>query len=55
MRLHRAPGYVTPNDKLEGREMEIFSLRNQKLEEAREIHRQSRHKYFDTENPQVLD
>jgi transposase InsO family protein len=47
VRLHSALGYVTPKDKLEGREMEIFSLRNQKLEAAREIRKQSRHKKFD--------
>ncbi|MCG6552404.1 MAG: integrase core domain-containing protein [Candidatus Magnetominusculus sp. LBB02] len=45
VRLHSALGYVTPKDRLEGREMEIFMLRNQKLEAAREIRR--RHKIFD--------
>jgi len=34
-RLHAAIGYVTPKDKLEGREGEIFAARDRKLEEAR--------------------
>src|SRR2546430_211710 len=36
VRLHSALGYVTPKDKLEGREKEIFDARDRKLEEARE-------------------
>lgn len=35
VRLHSAIGYVTPKDKLEGREKEIFEERDRKLEEAR--------------------
>jgi transposase InsO family protein len=35
-RLHSAIGYVTPEDKLEGREGLIFAARNRKLAEARE-------------------
>ena len=35
-RLHSAIGYVTPRDKLEGREMAIFEERDRKLQEARE-------------------
>lgn len=35
-RLHGAIGYVTPMDKLEGRENKIFQQRDKKLEEARE-------------------
>jgi putative transposase len=34
-RLHSAIGYITPKDKLEGREQEIFSARDRKLEAAR--------------------
>ena len=34
-RLHSAIGYITPNDKLEGREKQIFSARDNKLAEAR--------------------
>ena len=36
-RLHSSIGYVTPKDKLEGREQQIFAQRDQKLHEAREI------------------
>jgi putative transposase len=35
-RLHSALGYVTPKDKLEGREGVIFAERDRKLEQARE-------------------
>jgi transposase InsO family protein len=36
VRLHSAIGYVTPADKLAGRETEIFAARDRKLAEARE-------------------
>lgn len=36
VRLHSALGYVTPKDKLAGREQEIFAERDRKLEAARE-------------------
>jgi putative transposase len=36
VRLHSAIGFVTPNDKLEGREKAIFAERDRKLHEARE-------------------
>ncbi len=42
VRLHSAIGYVTPNDKLEGRENEIFAERDRLLAEAREKRRQNR-------------
>jgi transposase InsO family protein len=38
-RLHSAIGYVTPNDKLEGREQRIYDERDRKLEAAREQRR----------------
>ena len=38
-RLHSAIGYVTPRDKLEGREGLIFAERDRKLREARERRR----------------
>ena len=41
-RLHSAIGYVTPADKLAGREAEIFAERDRKLEAARERRRQTR-------------
>ena len=36
VRLHSAVGYVTPLDKLEGREQQIFAERDRKLEQARQ-------------------
>lgn len=42
VRLHSAIGYVTPKDKLKGREHEIFAERDRKLEEAREARRRRR-------------
>jgi hypothetical protein len=48
VRLHSAIGYVTPKDKLEGREIVIFAERDRKLTEAREgrraVRRQAREK-----------
>jgi len=41
VRLHSAIGYVTPADKLAGREQEIFAERDRKLEQARQ-HRKIR-------------
>jgi len=35
-RLHSAIGYVTPKDRLEGRDIEIFAERDRKLDHARE-------------------
>lgn len=35
-RLHSAIGYITPKDKLEGREANIFTMRKHKLQKARE-------------------
>lgn len=42
VRLHSAIGYVTPHDKLAGRDREIFDARDRKLAEARERRRQNR-------------
>jgi transposase InsO family protein len=42
VRLHSAIGYVTPADKLAGRETAIFAERDRKLEAARERRRQAR-------------
>jgi len=36
VRRHSAIGSITPKDKLEGREKEIFAARDRKLEQARE-------------------
>ncbi len=43
VRLHSAIGYVTPKDKLEGREQAIFAERDRKLEQARERRIAKRH------------
>jgi transposase InsO family protein len=43
VRLHSAIGYVTPKDKLEGREALIFAERDRKLEQARERRKEKRH------------
>jgi transposase InsO family protein len=42
VRLHSSIGYVTPKDKLEGREADIFAERDRKLTEARERRRLAR-------------
>jgi len=39
VRLHSALGYVTPQDRLEGRHTEIYAARDRKLEAAREKRR----------------
>jgi transposase InsO family protein len=41
-RLHSAIGYITPADKLAGRDAEIFAERDRKLEAARERRRLAR-------------
>jgi putative transposase len=42
VRLHSAIGYVTPQNKLEGRDKAIFAARDRKLAEARERRRELR-------------
>jgi hypothetical protein len=42
VRLHSAIGYVTPGDKMAGREPAIFAERDRKLEAARERRRTAR-------------
>ena len=42
VRLHSALGYVTPQDRLAGRHIEIYAARDRKLEAAREARRQRR-------------
>ena len=42
VRLHSALGYVSPQDRLEGRHTEIYAERDRKLEEAREQRRKKR-------------
>jgi transposase InsO family protein len=43
IRLHSAIGYVTPQDRLDGRHEAIFAARDRKLHEARERRKQKRH------------
>ena len=46
VRLHSALGYITPNDRLHGRHLDIFAERDRKLVEARErrkLLRQAQH------------
>lgn len=43
-RLHSAIGYITPMDKLAGREKEIFAERDRKLDEARKKRAEARQK-----------
>ncbi len=42
VRLHSAIGYITPADKLAGREKQIASERDRKLDEARSRREQAR-------------
>jgi putative transposase len=42
VRLHSAIGYITPKDKLEGRDKEILAARDRKVEEARERRKANR-------------
>ena len=42
VRLHSAVGYVTPEDKLAGREVQIWAERDRKLEAARQARAQKR-------------
>jgi len=49
VRLHSAIGYVTPADKLAGREDVIFAERDNKLEDARERRRERRQRARATE------
>ena len=41
-RLHSAIGYITPADRLAGRQDEVWTERDYKLEAARELRRQRR-------------
>jgi putative transposase len=51
VRLHSAIGYITPNDKLEGRAEAIFAERDRKLEAAREARRLKRAEVCGTNQP----
>jgi hypothetical protein len=51
VRLHSAIGYITPKDKLEGREQTIFAERDRKLAEARERRKANRQAALATPSP----
>ena len=54
-RLHSSLGYITPEDKLEGREKGIFAERDRKLEVARQARKQKRlnEKYLNQTNAEL--
>lgn len=52
VRLHSAIGYLTPKDKLEGREKTIFAERDRKLERARAL-RAARRSSSDSSAPDM--
>ena len=52
LRLHSAIGYITPADKLAGREMEIFAERDRKLEAARETRKVRRQRSDIAQSPE---
>lgn len=52
-RLHSALGYITPKDKLEGREKIIFAERERKLTEARENRKLLRYKKWEKERAEI--
>ena len=54
VRLHSAIGYVTPADKLAGREKEIFEKRDRKLAEAREARGKRREATYATTAASVV-
>ena len=53
VRLHSAIGYVTPADKLAGRETEIFAQRDRKLAEARAVRAARRAQAHAVASPQT--
>ena len=55
VRLHSAIGYVTPADKLAGREQEIWAERDRKLEAAREERKVRRQAARETSTPVDID
>lgn len=54
-RLHSAIGYITPIDKLHGREKQIWELRDERLAAAREHRRQQRQLQRDRQQAQQKD
>jgi putative transposase len=54
VRLHSAIGYVTPKDKLDGKDHEIHQQRDRKLAEARERRRQMRQEQRERPAPAAI-
>ncbi len=52
-RLHSSIGYIAPMDKLNGREQEIFAIRDFRLQAARERRRQNRQREFEVVKEQM--
>ncbi|MBU2551276.1 MAG: IS3 family transposase [Proteobacteria bacterium] len=55
VRLHSAIGYVTPKDKLEGRDKEVFAARDCKLEAARQARKLRRQNKIDKERSAMMN
>jgi putative transposase len=54
-RLHSAIGYITPNDKMDGKSEEIWRQRDEKLEKARKLRKSAREKINEAvRNKQIL-
>ena len=47
VRLHSSIGYIAPTDKMNGREQEIFAIRDARLQAARERRRRKRLMQFE--------
>lgn len=54
-RLHSSIGYITPEDKLRGREINIFNERDMKLETAREQRKLNRQRMREESLAQSMD
>jgi putative transposase len=54
VRLHSAIGYLTPKDKLAGRDKELFAERDRKLAEARERRQRARQTQHDRQHCQPI-
>jgi transposase InsO family protein len=52
VRLHSSIGYIAPTDKLNGREQEIFAIRDARLQATRERRRRNRLMQFEVVNEQ---
>jgi transposase InsO family protein len=58
VRLHSSIGYIAPTDELNGLELEIFAIRNARLQEARERRRKNQLVQFEVvkeQKPVLMD